>query len=251
MNAIDDRPVSDRPAERLDFLGAEPLNDDEVISVLLGRSPAAMQKARTLLNRAGGMTGLRRMGLAEMVALVPGLGLGGARRVKAAMEIGRRTLLPEPLNALVVRAASDVAAVLQAELCQGEQEAIHVFGMDARHRIRHRHVAAIGQVDHVQVAIADVFRPLVREGLAAVLVAHNHPSGEPSPSPQDQTLTLRLAEVGQLMGIPLLDHVVVARGGYYSFAENGLLDSPRPALGRWRAKPQPAMNTTLNEEARP
>ncbi len=228
MNAIEEpifaaRPAQDRPRERLAFLGAEHLNDDELVALVFG-SGAALPMARLLLDRAGGPTGLRRTGMGELCKL-PRIGPARACQLKAALELGRRALLPEPLNGFVVRGAGDVANLLRAELAQGEQEAMHVFGLDARHRIRCRHIAAIGQVDRVQVGIADVFRPLVREGMAAALVAHNHPSGEPDPSPQDEQLTLRLAQVGQMLGIPLLDHVVVALGGHYSFADHGLLDA--------------------------
>ncbi len=215
------RPGWDRPRERLSFHGPEQLNDDELLALVLG-SGALVPVARLLLDQARGPTGLRRMGLTELCAL-PQIGPARAAQLKAALELGRRALLPEPLSGFVVRSAEDIANLLLAELAHGEQEAIHVFGLDARHRIRCRHIAAIGQVDRVQVGIADVFRPLVRESMAAALVAHNHPSGEPDPSPQDEQLTLRLSQVGQMLGIPLLDHVVVARGGHYSFADHGLL----------------------------
>jgi DNA repair protein RadC len=222
---FDKRAAHDRPRERLAFLGAEALNDDELVALILG-SGAAVPVARLLLDRTGGPTGLRRTGLDELRRL-PGIGPARAVQLKAALEVGRRAMLPEPLTGYQVRCAEDVARLLQAELAQGEQEAIHVFGLDARHRIRCRHIAAIGQVDRVQVAIADVYRPLVREGMAAALVAHNHPSGEPTPSPQDQQLTLRLQQVGQMLGIPLLDHIIVAKGGHFSFSESGLLRMDR------------------------
>jgi DNA repair protein RadC len=218
------RPVHQRPRERLLFLGAEQLNDDEVVALVIG-SGAALPLARMLLDTAGGPIGLRRAG-AHALCQLPGLGPARVCQIKAALELGRRSLLPEPLSGLHVRTAYDVADLLRVELGCGEQEAVHVFGLDARHRIRCRHVAAIGQVDRVMVSLADVFRPLVREGMAAVLVAHNHPSGEPTPSDQDRELTFRLAQVGNLLGIPLLDHLVVARNGHYSFAEHGELDSP-------------------------
>lgn len=221
---FDLRPIHQRPRERLLFLGAEHLNDDELVALVLG-SGAALPLARLLLDTAGGPTGLRRTG-AHALCQLPGLGPARVCQVKAALELGRRSLLPEPLSGLLVRSAADVAEMLRVELGPGEQEAIHVFGLDARHRIRCRHVAAIGQVDRVQVSLADVYRPLVREGMAAALVSHNHPSGESSPSEQDRELTYRMAQVGNLLGIPLLDHVVVARSSYYSFAEHGHLESP-------------------------
>lgn len=223
LNGFHERPPHLRPRERLAFLGAEQLGDDELLALVFG-SGALVPIARRLLEQTGGMQGLRRAGLQALCQL-PGVGPARASQLKAALELGRRALLPEPLDGLLVRRAEDLAQVLQLELAQGEQEAIHVFGLDARHRIRCRHIAALGQVDRVQVSAADVFRPLLREGLAAAVVAHNHPSGEPCPSPEDQRLTTRLSQAGYLMGIPLLDHIIVAQSGYYSFSEHDQLDS--------------------------
>lgn len=216
-------PLHDRPRERLAFHGPEPLGSDELVALVFG-SGATLQVARQLLHQMGGPAGLRRAGFAELCQL-PRIGPARASQLKAALELGRRALLCEPLDGLHVRGAADLAPALQVELAQGEQEAVHVFGLDARHRIRCRHIAALGQVDRVQVSAADVYRPLLREGMAAAVVAHNHPSGEAQPSIQDEQLTLRLSQAGHLLGIQLLDHIVVARGGYYSFAEHGLLES--------------------------
>lgn len=218
------RPESARPRERLMFLGPEQLSDEELLALVLG-SGAAMPLARQLLDVTGGLPGLRRSGH-QALCMLSGVGQAKACQIKAALELGRRALAPEPLLGHQVRAPSDIATLLSVELGQAEQEAVHVFGLDSRHRIRYRHVAAVGQVDRVVVSLADVFRPLIREGMAAVIVAHNHPSGEPSPSEEDQRLTLRLAQTGHLLSIPLLDHLIVSRNGYYSFADHGLLNSP-------------------------
>jgi len=217
------RPLHDRPRERLAFHGAAELRDEELVALVFG-SGAALPTARLLLDQTGGPPGLRRTGFQELCQLHK-IGPARASQLKAALELGRRALLLEPLNGFRVRSSEDLARALQVELAQGEQEAVHVFGLDARHRIRCRHIAAIGQVDRVQVSAADVYRPLLREGMAAALVAHNHPSGEAGPSPEDEQLTLRLAQAGHLLGITLLDHIVVARSGHYSFAQNGLLES--------------------------
>ncbi|MFO0574405.1 MAG: DNA repair protein RadC [Polyangia bacterium] len=217
------RPLHERPRERLMFVGPSALTDDEIVALVLG-SGAALPLARRLLDLTGGPTGLRRAGVRELCDL-PGLGPARACQIKAGLELGRRALLPEPLAGLQVRRAADVAELLRVELSQGEQEAVHVFGLDARHRIRCRHVAAVGQIDRVQVSLADIFRPLVREGMATALVAHNHPSGSPRPSPQDRRLTVRMAQVGHMLGISLLDHIIVARGGYFSFSDAGVLAS--------------------------
>lgn len=215
------RPLHDRPRERLAFLGPTHLNDDELLALVFG-SGATVPVARQLLDQAGGVTGLRKMGFAELCTLYK-VGPARACQLKAALELGRRAALPEPLSGFVVHSPQDIADLLRAELAAGEQEAFHVFGLDTRHRIRCRHTAAIGQIDQVYVASADIFRPLVREGMAAALVAHNHPSGDATPSLEDARLTRQLMEVGDLLGIPLLDHVVVAQSGYYSFADHGFI----------------------------
>lgn len=216
------RPLPERPRERLSFLGAENLNDDELVALVFG-SGATLPAARMVLDVAAGPAGLRRLGLSALREL-PGVGPARAVQLKAALELGRRALRPEPLSGLLVRGAADIGRLLQVELATAEQEAVHVFGLDARHRIRCRHVAALGQVDRVNVSLADVFRPLLREGMSAALVAHNHPSGEPSPSGADERLTVKLVQGGELLGIPLLDHIIVAVSGYYSFAARGRLE---------------------------
>lgn len=206
------------------FLGPEQLSDEELLALVLG-SGAATPLARRLLRYQRWAPGLATSWTKGAVCALGGgssQGLsdqGGAR-------LGRRALAPEPLLGRHIRAPADIASVLSVELGLLEQEAVHVFGLDARHRIRHRHVAAVGQVDRVVVSLSDVFRPLVREGMAAVIVAHNHPSGELSPSEADEHLTLQLAQTATLLSIPLLDHVIVSRTGYYSFADHGLLSSP-------------------------
>ncbi len=212
------RPLEERPRERLSFLGERELTDEELVALVLG-SGATIPVARILLDQAGGMSGLRKIGFAELCRL-PKIGKARACQLKAAMELGRRAQLPEPLQGYQIRSPQEIAHLLQTEFAHAEQESFYVFGLDARYRIRFRTIAAIGQIDRVHVASADIFRPLVREGMAAVLVAHNHPSGDPSPSPEDATLTTNLNEAGKLLGIPLLDHIVVASNGYYSFSED-------------------------------
>lgn len=231
------RPEASRPRERLMFLGAEQLTDDELLALVLG-SGAAQPLARRLLDLTGGPQGLRRAGQAALCAL-SGVGSARACQIKAALELGRRALAPDQLLGLQVRAPADIAAVLGIEMGFAEQEAVHVFGLDARHRVRCRHVAAVGQIDKVVVNPSDVFRPLVREGMAAVIVAHNHPSGVAAPSDEDEHLTRRLAQTGKLLGIPLLDHVIVSKNGFYSFADHDLLCSPLGAVtGKCATAPQ-------------
>jgi DNA repair protein RadC len=126
-----------------------------------------------------------------------------------------------------LRCATDVAAHLRGRLLALEQEQLHVIGLDSKNRLLVHAVAATGRINQVYACAADVFRPLVREAAAGAIVVHNHPSGDHAPSDADVDLTHRLGEVGTLLGIPLLDHIVMARDGEFSFAHHGLL--PRSA----------------------
>ena len=244
------RPLHERPRERLLFLGADQLNDDELLALVFG-SGGTLSIARDLLDIVGGPPGLRRVSLADLQRKI-GVGPARACQLKAALELGRRSLVAEPLNGHQVRSAADVAALLRPELSQGEQEVVHVFGLDARNRIRSRHIAALGQVDRVHVSPADVFRPLLREGQAGALVVHNHPSGDCRPSEADRQLTMQLVQAGTLLGIPLIDHIVVAGEGHYSFAEEGWLSGmtcpASPVAAETKPAGSPPRNSTRAEE---
>lgn len=240
------RPPHERPRERLTFLGPERLNDDELLALVFG-SGAMLRAARDLLDAVGGPQGLLRVGLGDLQRQ-RSVGPARACQLKAALELGRRALSVEPLSGHIVRSAGDVARLLQPELSQGEQEAVHVLGLDTRHRIRSRHIAALGQVDRVQVNPADVFRPLLRDGLAGALVIHNHPSGDALPSPQDGWVTTQMHQAGLLIGIPLIDHIIVAASGYYSFAEAGWIPaiSPPPVSSAKEAATVPTGSPSRN-----
>lgn len=243
-------PLHQRPRERLTFLGAERLNDDELLALVFG-SGGTLRLARDVLDMVGGPPGLRRVGLGDLQRK-RGVGPARACQLKAALELGRRALVNEPLAGHWVRSAADVATLLRPELGQAEQESVHVFGLDARNRIRCRHIAALGQVDRVLVSPADVFRPLLREGMAGALVVHNHPSGDCRPSEADRLLTLQLVQSGLLLGIPVIDHVIVAGEGHYSFAEEGWLRDavcrPSPAVPETCPTGSPPRNSTRAED---
>lgn len=215
------RPLHERPRERLSFLGAAQLNDDELLALVFG-SGGTLRLARDVLDMVGGPPGLLRVGLSDLQRKT-GVGPARACQLKAALELGRRALVAEPLYGHQVTSAAQMARLLQPELGQAEQEAMHVFGLDAKNRIRCRHIAALGQVDRVHVCPADVFRPLLRESMAGALIVHNHPSGDVQPSQPDRLLTTQILQAGLLLGIPLIDHIIVAASDYFSFADAGWL----------------------------
>jgi DNA repair protein RadC len=122
-----------------------------------------------------------------------------------------------------LRCSAEVYDLLARPLARSRQERFYVVSLDARNRVIRKHLVAVGSLASVVVHPREVFRPLVRDGAAAAIVLHCHPSGDPRPSAEDDEITRRLVEVGRLLGIPVLDHVIVGREGYHSFRDAGTL----------------------------
>ena len=203
------------------LFGAEALVDTELLALVLGGG-GSVRRALTLLERTGGLFGLAASDPHELCA-VPGIGLAGATAVSAALELARRLGRLELPYTTALRGPEDVARYARATFGDADQETFVILGLDARARVRLVRTVAIGSVAHVDVHPREVFRPLVRAGLHSAIAVHNHPSGEPDPSQADIELTRRLAEVGRLLGIPLLDHLVVTRTRSVSLATLGMV----------------------------
>lgn len=212
-------PESCLPENRVKEVGFPGLSDVEVLQVLIPRQYA--DSAAELLKRAGGtLAGLLQMHEAE-IAAVPGIGEKGALAIKAALEIGRRLPLCASEGKPQVRSPEDVFARLY-DVANSDQEHFIVFLLDARHQIVDRVNLYKGNVSTAMVRIGEVFKEAVRRNAAAIIIAHNHPSGDPTPSPEDVALTREIAQAGRLLSIELLDHVVVGQGRYISMRERGL-----------------------------
>jgi DNA repair protein RadC len=194
------------------------LGDAELLALALDRS---MMTAALLLSRYGGVAGFARAPLVELERVR--ISHRRARQLHAALELGRRSLVPSLARAQSLANAELVTRYMQPRLALREQEELHVLGLDVRQRLLLEFVAAVGNVAEVYVDPRDVFRPLVRENASAAVVVHNHPSGEAAPSDADHALTKELAAAGSIVGVRLVDHVIVARGGSYSFAAHGAL----------------------------
>jgi DNA repair protein RadC len=210
-----------RPRERLLAHGAGALSDAELLAIILGAGTAGhgvLDVAQVVLARVGGVDGLAR---ASMDDLRGSLGVGLVRScvIQAALELGRRAAGERPVRGQRLRAAADVWAHLRARLAACSVEEFWALALDVRNRLLWEACLARGSLTGVEVHPRDVFRPLIRAGAAAVIFCHNHPSGDPAPSRQDLELTSRLREVGDLCGIPVLDHVVVGSEGFTSLAQ--------------------------------
>ena len=191
---------------------------DLVAALLSGPAPRRHALAATVLQQCGGAAGLR-----SLDAVAAGITVGERRRLSAAVELGRRALF-EPVARRPIHSPEDAYACVAPTLVGSETERFVVVVLDVRNRPRAVAQVASGAVDACPVDPREVFVPAIRERGSSVIVAHNHPSGDPDPSPEDIALTRRLREAGEVLGLPLLDHVIVGSGSrYHSFAQSGML----------------------------
>ena len=213
----------DGPRERLARVGAAALSDAELVALLLrtgSRSCDALSAARQLLDDQGGLRALAARSGREL-ARQAGVGPAKAASVVAALEIGRRvaTLRLDP--GAGIRGPADVFRHFHARLRHATQERFVSLLLEGRHRVIEECEISRGTLTASLVHPREVFRPALRAGAAALVVVHNHPSGDPTPSQEDRRVTERLRQAGELLGVPLLDHVVIAERGYRSLKEEG------------------------------
>lgn len=209
------------PRERILHLGERRLSDAECVALVLrtGRpGETAEQVAQRLLRASGGLAGLAAAEVRELAA-VPGVGSARAMAVAGAFGLARRLTEARFRPGEPVRCGSDVARIVRDSARGARQEQFFAVLLDARHRILGLRVISTGGLLGAPVHPRDVFAPAVREGAASMVVAHNHPSGDPTPSPEDHAVTDRLREAAELIGIRLLDHLVVGFERFYSFAD--------------------------------
>ena len=208
------------PRERLWARGVGSVGDEELLSILLGtgvRDHPALAVASELVKASGGVAALSRASPREL-ALVTGVGSARAARIAAAFELGRRAVESEHRRELLAR-PDDVFRLVSPRVAGMSQELFFVLGVDIRNGLLDVVEVARGSVHAVEVHPREVFRPLVRMAAAGGVLAHNHPTGDPSPSHEDVELTRRLRDVGNLIGIPIIDHVVIGDSSFRSIAE--------------------------------
>ncbi|HKB09210.1 MAG TPA: DNA repair protein RadC [Vicinamibacterales bacterium] len=212
----------DRPREKLRRHGVAALGDNELLALVIGhgsRGGDALTVANALLAAHGGLHGLMRCS-ADECRRISGIGAARAAQVVAALELGRRTLARPPSARLQIRNADDAAVYLMPRYCGREIEQFGVVLLDTKHRVLRTAVLASGTLNSTIVEPREVYRAATAGGAAAIVVFHNHPSGDPTPSPEDVDLTRRLAAAGRLLGIDLVDHLILGEGRYWSFKES-------------------------------
>ncbi len=217
-------PESERPRERLIAHGPAHLSNAELLAIVLRTGSAGktvLSLAENLLAGMGGLAGLRRASVQELVARQPGLGPAKAAQLKAALELGHRlsVLDQQPLH---VAGAEDVAGLLMLHMADLEQEQLRLVLLNSKNDIINTPVVYTGGLRTALVRAGEVFKEPIRQNAAGIILVHNHPSGDPTPSPEDVNLTYQLVQLGKQLDIDVIDHVIIGRGRWVSLRSKGL-----------------------------
>jgi DNA repair protein RadC len=221
---ITDLHETERPRERLAALGPQALSNAELIAILLRvgvPGENAVQVGQRLLQKFGGIGGLHRAPFNELCNQ-HGIAEAKAAQIKAAIELGRRLTLESPEERPAINSPADAAALVQYEMSALEQEHLRVLLLDRRNRVLEVVEIYRGSVNSSQVRVGEVFKEAVRKNASGVIVVHNHPSGDPTPSPDDVAVTRAIVQAGKLLDVDVLDHLVIGQGRWVSLKERGL-----------------------------
>lgn len=221
---IRDLPSGERPRERLLHYGAGALSTSELLAIILrvgSSGENVVRVAEKLLARHEGLPGLAQATVQELCA-VRGMGEAKAIQIKAALELGRRLLVAAPHERPLVRAPADAANLLMAEMALLSQEHLRTVLLDTRNRVISIPTIYIGSLNAASVRVGEVFREAIRTNSAALILVHNHPSGDPSPSPEDVQVTRAVVEGGNLLNISVLDHLIIGQQRFVSMKEQKL-----------------------------
>ena len=223
LRGVRELPASERPRERLFNRGVAALSGPELLAVLWGaggRAATSLELAQEILSRHEGLADLARADPIELIG-VPGIGSARAAQLVAAFELGRRSTLITS-SRWVIRAPRDVADRLLPEMAGLEREELRVLLLNAKNAVLRTSTVYQGNVSAALVRVAELFRDAVRIHAAGIVVVHNHPSGDPEPSPDDLHLTAEAIAAGRLLDIAVLDHVILARDTYVSMRDRGV-----------------------------
>jgi DNA repair protein RadC len=222
--SVRDLPAAERPRERLAQRGPGGLSAAELIAIVWGTGSAgrsASDLAEEALARHAGVGELARATDAELAA-IPGVGAAKAARLAAAFELGRRSMADWPAGRWTIRSPRDVADRLVVEMGRLEREELRVLSLDAKNVVKRVSTVYVGNVSASLVRVGELFRDAVRLDASGVVLVHNHPSGDPSPSPDDLHLTAEAIAAGRLLDVDVLDHVVVGHDAWVSLRDRGV-----------------------------
>ena len=220
--AIKTLSAHDRPREKLFRLGAAGLGDNELVAIVVGsgsRRASALALANDILHTTGGLHGMPRTSVDELRRL-DGMGAAKAAQVLAAVELGRRTLLRCPPPRMQFVTPRDAAAYLLPQFGARPVEQFGVMMLDTKYRLLRTSIVSVGTLDSSPAHPREIFREAASACAAAIVLFHNHPSGDPAPSATDRIMTKKLTEAGELMSIDVIDHIILGAGTYFSFKED-------------------------------
>lgn len=220
---IKELPEETRPRERLQKLGAQSLHERELLAILLrtgtGRENA-LQLADRILQYTEGVQGLKDISLQELTGL-HGIGPGKAASVLAGIELGRRAHEVCMQETISVSDPQTVADHFTGHMRTLKKEEFWILLVDVKCKMIHKQQISVGTINQSLIHPREVFEPAIRRSARGIIFVHNHPSGDPLPSQEDLAVTRRLTEVGQVMGIDVLDHLIIGRHDFYSLRQNG------------------------------
>jgi DNA repair protein RadC len=222
--ALREVPQAERPRERLALRGPGGLNAAELIALVWGtgaRGMNAVDLAEEALARHDGLTGLARASDTELAA-IPGIGPARAAQLSAAFELGRRLLADWPTGRWTIRAPRDVAERLILQMGRLEREELRVVLLNTKNAVLRVSTVYQGNVSSSLVRVGELYRDAVRLNASGIILVHNHPSGDPTPSPDDLHLTAEALAGGRLLDIELLDHLVIGHDAFVSLRERGV-----------------------------
>jgi DNA repair protein RadC len=221
---IKELPVSERPRERLEHYGAGALSSAELLAIILRTGvggESVLNLAARLLAKYNGLIGLARASFGELCA-EHGIGPAKTTQLKAAMELGRRLLITSPEERPQVKSPADAANLLMLEMSLLEQEHLRTILLDSKNHVLATPTIYVGNLNTSVVRVGELFREAIKVNCAALIVVHNHPSGDPTPSPEDVKVTELVVQAGQLLDIEVLDHLIIGQQRYVSLKERGL-----------------------------
>ncbi len=222
---IKDVPKEERPRERLLAVGAENLSNQELLAILLGsgtKQESVMELAKHILMHFEGLKLLKDATIEELIA-IKGIGYAKGILILAAIELGRRMHQYRPTENYTIRSPEDGADYIMEDMRLLKQEHFVALFLNTKNQVIHRQTIFIGSLNASIVHPREVFREAIKRSAASIIVAHNHPSGDPTPSQEDIQVTKRLADTGKLIGIEVLDHLIIGDGKFVSLKEKGYL----------------------------
>ncbi len=223
-HSIKDLELKERPRERLARKGAGVLTTAELLAILLRvgiEGENAIQVGQRLLGDFNGLAGLQKASFSELRSQ-RGVGKAKAAVIKAAIDLGRRLASQGTEDRPVIHSPEDAADLVQYEMSALEQEQLRVILLNTRNHVLGIKTIYQGSLNSSHVRVGELFRPAVRENAAAMIVIHNHPSGDPSPSPDDVAITKTIIQAGKLLDIQVLDHLIIGQGRFISLNRRGL-----------------------------